>query len=65
MSQTNATFFPQKPTSLTNVLAPRLGGHCWLLPALTVRQRLLLLTCDEGGAPHRAAVAVPKPTNRG
>lgn len=43
----------------------RLARHCWLLPALSVRQRVLLLTCDEGGAPHRAAVAVPKPAHRG
>lgn len=43
----------------------QLGRHCWLLPALSVRQRVLLLTCDEGGAPHRAAMAVSEPTHRG
>lgn len=42
-----------------------LGRHWWLLPALSMRQRVLLLTCDEGGAPHGAAVAVPEPTHRG
>lgn len=44
-----------------------LAGRRWLLPALPVRQRLLLLllTCDEGGAPHRAAVTVPEPTHGG
>lgn len=42
----------------------RLGRQRWLLPALSVRQRGLLLTWDEGGAPHRAAVAVPEPAHR-
>lgn len=30
-----------------------------------MRQRLLLLPCDEGGTPHGAAVAVPEPAHRG
>lgn len=45
----------------------QLGRRRWLLPALAMRQRvlLLLLTCDKGGAPHWAAVAVSEPTHRG
>lgn len=42
-----------------------LFGQCWLLPALSMRQWVLLLPCDEGGAPHWAAVAVPEPAHRG
>lgn len=35
------------------------------LPALSVRdRRVLLLTCDEGGPPHGAAVAIPQPAYR-
>lgn len=43
----------------------QVGRQSRLLPALSVRQRVLLLTRDEGGAPHRAAVAVPEPAHRG
>lgn len=51
--------------STEKCVGTRLGRQCWLLPALSMRQRVLLLTCDEGGAPHRAAVAVPEPAHRG
>lgn len=36
-----------------------------LLPALSVRQRGLLLPRDKGGTPHRTAVAVPEPAHGG
>lgn len=51
--------------STEKCVGTRLGRQSWLLPALPVRQWVLLLTCDEGGAPHRAAVAVPEPAHRG
>lgn len=63
--QASAAALGPKCTQLRNVLATGLGSRFWLLPALSVRQRVLLLTCDEGGAPHRAAVTVPKPAHRG
>lgn len=56
---------PRQMHSAEKCVGTQLGGHCQLLPALTVRQRVLLLTRNEGGAPHRAAVAVPEPTHRG
>lgn len=37
---------------------------CWLLPALSVWRWQMLLARNEGGAPHRTAVAVPKPAHR-
>lgn len=53
-------------TGLTSLaLSPRCSGlRCWLLPALSVWKWWLLLARNEGGAPHRTAVAVPKPTHR-
>lgn len=42
-----------------------LGRLAGLLPALSVRQWVLLLPRDEGGTPHGTAVAVPEPAHSG
>ncbi len=51
--------------STEKCVGTQVGRQCWLLPALPMWQRVLLLTCDEGGAPHRAAVTVSEPAHRG
>lgn len=50
--------------STEKCVGTRLVRQCWLLPALSMRQ-WVLLACDERGTPHWAAVAVSKPTHRG